>query len=238
MAASLAVLLLNYKRPQNIGRIVQAARTGLPEAPILLLDQAETDALRRRNDIPWTELWYRRAAQNKGAGARVPLAAQLPFDRYIAIDDDIFFTPAQVAELAAALAAEPDRAHGVAGQRIEVHEGQVRLQDFISGVDAAVSVLNMAYAFTRTQAQGAIALAARLGWPRWDEIGPLDDIFLSCAAAKPAACHNLGSVETCPSADDPSVAVWMTKGFRELRLEAVQRLVAGREVGVFMPAPR
>ena len=64
MAPSLAVILLNYKRPQNIGAIVGGVRAGLPDAPIFLFDQAERDDLRRRADIAWSEVWYQRARRN------------------------------------------------------------------------------------------------------------------------------------------------------------------------------
>ena len=70
MTPSVAVILLNYKRPQNLGLIAGAARAALPEAPILILDQADADELRHRADIPWSEVWFQRAAKNRGAGAR------------------------------------------------------------------------------------------------------------------------------------------------------------------------
>src|ERR1700677_4675098 len=84
MTPSIAVIILNYKRPQNIGAIVRAAREALPEAAIFILDQGETDTLRERDDIPCGEVWLQRAEVNTGAGARVPLASRLPFDLYIA----------------------------------------------------------------------------------------------------------------------------------------------------------
>jgi hypothetical protein len=113
MTSSMAVIVLNYKRPQNIGRIADAAREALPDAPIFIIDQGEPDALRARGDIPWSEVWLQRAEVNRGAGARVPLASRLPFDFYIAIDDDVFLTPGQIGRLAELMRAEPDRAHGI-----------------------------------------------------------------------------------------------------------------------------
>lgn len=77
MTSSIAVIILNYKRPQNIGAIVRAARAALPEAAIFILDQGESDTLRERDDIPRAEVWLQRAEVNTGAGARVPLASRL-----------------------------------------------------------------------------------------------------------------------------------------------------------------
>jgi hypothetical protein len=55
MTSSLAVILLNYKRPQNIGRIARSARDALPDAPILVYDQGGQADFRERGDVPWDE---------------------------------------------------------------------------------------------------------------------------------------------------------------------------------------
>ncbi len=235
MALSLAVVLLNYRRPQNIGRLVDAARAALPTAPIFILDQGDDEAFREREDIAWNEVRYERAAVNRGAGARVPLAASQPFDLWLAIDDDTFLTPAQIAALAARLAAEPDRAHGVRGERLEYENGGFGFRSALEVVDAKLSILNQVYAFSRGQAERAIALAASLGWPAWDEIGPIDDILLSCASAKPPLCHDLGPFEICPTANTPGIAVWKRDDFRERRAEAARRLLARQAIAVFAP---
>ena len=52
MSPSLAVILLNYKRPQNLGAITSAARQALPDAAIYVLDQAEREEMRWRDETP------------------------------------------------------------------------------------------------------------------------------------------------------------------------------------------
>ncbi len=235
MAPSLAVIILNYRRPQNIGRIVAAAREALPEAAIFILDQAEADDLKARDDVAWDEVWLQRALVNKGAGARVPLAASLPFEHFLAIDDDTFLTPRQIAALVDRLRADPDRAHGVFGQRLEPFEGSVGLRNELSRIDAALSILNQVYAFSRSHAAAAIELSARVGFASWDAVGPTDDIFLSCALAKPPLCHDLGAIEVCPSWNQRGVAVWRTDGFLNVRLEVCHRLVLAKAIAVFSP---
>jgi hypothetical protein len=235
MTPSIAVIILNYKRPQNIGAIVRAARAALPEAAIFILDQAETDTLRERNDIPWGEVWLQRAEENTGAGARVPLASWLPFDFYIAIDDDVFLTPEQIGQLAERLRAEPDRAHGIWGQRLELDQGQIRYRNSLNGVDAAVSILNEVYAFSRGQATAALELSARLGFSSWRDVRVGNDIVLSCASPKPPLCHDLGPLEHCPTSGEPGIAVWKSEGFKEQRLDIVRRLLAIQAIAVFTP---
>jgi hypothetical protein len=63
---TLAVIVQNFKRPQNIGLVVRNARAALPDTPIFLLDQADEPGLRQRGDIPWSEVWYQKAAVNRG----------------------------------------------------------------------------------------------------------------------------------------------------------------------------
>jgi hypothetical protein len=232
---STAVIVLNYKRPQNIGRIATAAREGLPDAPIFILDQGEPDPLAARGDIAWSEVWLRRAEVNRGAGARVPIASRLPFDFYVAIDDDVFLTPGQIARLAELVRAEPDRAHGIWGQRLELDQGEIRYRDSLNRVDAAVSILNEVYAFSRGQAQAALQLSARLGFSSWQDVKVGNDIVLSCAAPKPPLCHDLGPLEHCPTSVEPGIAVWQTAGFSEQRADIVRRLLAIRAIAVFAP---
>jgi len=215
MAPSLAVIILNYRRPQNIGLITRAAREALPDAAIFVLDQADRDGLRERTDVDWDQIWFRQAAVNKGAGVRVPVAAQLPFDHWIAIDDDTLLTPDQIARLAGRLRDEPDRAHGVWGQRLEAIEGQIVFRNAMHGIDAVMSTLNQVYAFSGDQARAAMALSTRLGFASWDEVGPADDFILSCASPKPP--------------------LWKSEGFLEHRVEVTRRLMAAQAIAVFSP---
>ncbi|HZC17789.1 MAG TPA: hypothetical protein VE309_13610 [Caulobacteraceae bacterium] len=231
---SLAVIIQNYRRPQNIGRIVRNAREALREADIFLFDQADED-LRGRDDIPWGEVWFQRAEVNRGAGARVPIAARMGFDLYIAIDDDTFLTPAQIRRLADILVAEPDRVHGVWGQRLEFDRGHLSIRSDITRVNAPLSVVNLTYAFSRPQAAAAIQLSARLGFPAWPNLDPIDDLLLSCASVKPPLCHDLGPTEHCPTSVEPGIATWKEDNFSGRRLEVARKLLALQSIAVFSP---
>jgi hypothetical protein len=232
---TLAVIIQNFKRPQNIALVVRNARAALPDTPIFLLDQADEPGLRLRDDIPWNEVWYQKAAVNRGAGARVPIAASLPVDLYLAIDDDTFLTPEQIATLTQRLLAEPDRAHGIWGQRVELDGGRLKVRSNLGRVDAAISMLNLAYGFSRGQAQAALALAGRLGFAAWPERDPIDDILLSCGSTKAPLCHNVGALAFCATSVTPGIATWKEADFNRRRMEIIQRLAALQAIAIFRP---
>ncbi|MDR3512917.1 MAG: hypothetical protein P4L73_14870 [Caulobacteraceae bacterium] len=227
---------MNYKRPQNIQAITAAARAGLPDAPIFVLDQAERPEDRWRDDDAAAGVWVHRSKVNAGAGARVPLASRLPFDFYVAIDDDIFLQPAQIARLAAIVRSAPGRAHGVWGERLELNDGAVASNGFRTRVDIGVSMLNRVYAFSRAQAAGALALAQKLGFAAWADVGPTDDILLSCGGLNPPRCHDLGEFGECPTSNTPGVAVWKSQGFTNRRVDVVTRLIDAKAIAVYRPA--
>jgi hypothetical protein len=165
----------------------------------------------------------------------VPFAASLPFDLYLAIDDDIFMTPAQVATLTQRLLAEPDRAHGVWGQRVELEAGSLKIRSDLGQVDAAFSILNIAYGFSRAQAQAALALAGRLGFPAWPDRDPIDDILLSCGSTKAPLCHNVGALAFCATSVTPGIATWKEADFNARRMEIVHRLAELQAIAIFRP---
>jgi hypothetical protein len=235
MSPSLAVIILNYRRPQNIGAIVDTARAALPDAPIFVLDQADQPGLRERTDVAWDEVWFQRAQMNRGPGVRIALAAQLPFDHWLAIDDDTFLTAGQIRSLVERFRAEPDRAHGISGQRIELNGTVVDFRNAMREMDAAMSTLNLVYAFSRSQAQAAMALSDRLGFAAWDDIGPIDDFLLSCASPKPPLCHNLGAVAICETSNEPGIALWQSGGFYRQRVEIARKLMTAQAIAVFSP---
>lgn len=230
VSPTVAVIILNWRRPQNIGRIVRAAADALPEACIFVLDQAEApNSLEGRHDVPWHLMW-RRTRQNGGSAARIELAAALPFDHYLCIDDDLFLTVAQIKALMFMLAKEPGRAHGVWGQVVMSNaEGKYQLFDGIVGRNTEVSFLNQVYAFAKVQAQEAMVLASLAGFKSWDDVRFCDDILLSCSGEACPRLHDFGQLEHCPTSNEPGIAEWKREGFHDRRLElAGEMLRLGR----------
>ena len=220
---STAVILLNYRRPYNIGRIASVVASALPDAGIFILDQSGSSQLQGRNDVPWSRVWFRRAFDNTGAGARIQLAANLPFARFLAIDDDVFLDPEQITRLEAALVRDPGRVHGTIGQSVYIEDGEYRV---IRGVRSGpVSFVNMVYGFSRLHAKATIALSKELGFPTWSQVRYGDDILLSSASALAPMCHDLGPIRICSSSETPGIAIMQADGFVAARRAILRRLL-------------
>jgi hypothetical protein len=228
-AATTAVILLNWKRPQNIGRLVRTAHEALPEAAIFVVDQAEgPDRLAARDDVPLELCWLRSQA-NAGCGARIKLAAELPFDHFLCTDDDLFLSAEQIRALIGKLRDEPERAHGIIGQRL-IRTGPDKYRvSFVQG-DQEVSILNQIYAFTGARARATLELGRSAGYRDWSEVMCTDDILLSCAGPGAPRSHDLGPWEQCPTASAQEVATYQAAGFHDERTELLKRLIAGGRV--------
>jgi hypothetical protein len=233
--ATLAVVVLNYRRPQNIGRIAAGAREALPDAPIFVLDNSEDPHFRERDDVPWGEVWLQTPPRNLGAAARLVLTSQLPFDHYLAIDDDLFLTLGQAKALARAVEQEPDRVHGLAGQRLEQRDGSIRAGTMMTQVQGQVSILNMVYAFSRPQAVVAAGRIEQMGFTDLREASVLDDILLSSSSPKPPMCHDLGPLSRCPTCDADGIAQWRGATFSPGRKAVISKLLALNALAVFEP---
>ncbi len=192
-----------------------------------MLDQAEApNSLEGRHDVPWHLIW-RQPRPNGGPGARIELAAALPFDHYLCIDDDVFLTAAQIKMLMFMQSKEPGRAHGVWGQVVfSDAEGKYQLLDGIIRRNADVSFLNQVYAFTKVQAQEAMVLASLAGFESWVDVRFGDDLLLSCSGEAAPRIHDLGPLEQCPTANEPGIAQWKQAGFREQRLELAAKMLS------------
>lgn len=229
--ASADAVILNYKRPGNIGRIVDACLACPAIDRVHVIDQA---AAEQQLCPPGADRIVYSRQPNIGAARRVSYSARLDCRLVIGIDDDIFPTAEQIGALIARSGRFPARVHGVEGQEIVAADGMLRLSWGIKQVDRLVDVINRIYVFSPRQAQRAIALGNLLGL-RWNALGPLDDILLSVAPVERPLCHDIGAIADCESSRDPATAVSKQRGFHRARLELVRRL---RGVGFFGGLPQ
>ena len=216
-------IILNFKRPQNIRRIVEACFASGAVDQVHVIDQAadgETAA-----DLPAGDRIVHIRRPNIGAGRRLIYGLKLVGERIIAIDDDVFLTPEQIAGLLERAAADPARVHGIGGQDMVVTDNKLTLSFNVRGVDRPVDILNRVYAFSPAQAKRALALAQMFGFG-WQRLTQVDDIFMSVAAAEKPMCHDLGEIESCPTSNEDGTAISKQPGFYRARLQLVGKLRA------------
>lgn len=160
-----------------------------------------------------------------GPVCRYFTAHEQPGSAFLSVDDDLFLAPSQINALAAALEAEPDRAHGVYGQHYLGPEKG--FTDNVLRCDGEVDVLNRAYAFTRAHLQTYLRLLDTLGIHSPEALMELDDdIPLSFVGQRRPRCHDLGAFCDCPSEHSSSGARWRRDRAASLRLDLFERLRA------------
>jgi hypothetical protein len=220
-----AAIVLSYKRPQNIGRLVETLSEALPGSAIFVIDHGQgEDRLTGRDDIAWDRCWLR-TQDNAGTGFRFELAADWPFENYLCVDDDTFLTVRQIRALMLKLTQEPDRAHGVTGQLLSKNgSGEFRLADCVNH-NTPISVLNRVYAYTRTTAMHASKLAEVVGYRSWRDVFQTDDILLSCAGPLPPRVHDLGPFEECSTTSAEGIALHRGEEFNEERISLMKTLI-------------
>lgn len=225
------VILLNYKRPQNLPRIVSACLRSDHRPDVYVLDNAPDDSLSAaldelRQNLPAARerLRYRPLRENRGSGERYAFAASLDYDAFVCIDDDIFLTPAQIDALFAAYAADPRCVHGIWGERMTIRNREIFLLNNVHGRETRVRIVNRVYAFGRAQAQKACELLAALGHSDWLSLGPGSDIVLSYSGEHSPMVHDVGPIMSCETSDAPGIAVWRRDDFKERRNTLLNRL--------------
>jgi hypothetical protein len=153
---------------------------------------------------------------------RFKLAAEMPFEHYLCIDDDVFLSVNQIRRLMRKLEEAPEAAHGVGGMIVAVH-AEEKLCFSFTNREGPISVLSEVYAFTRQRAEEAMRLAVTLGYGRWEDIGLTDDLLLS--GAGPSVVHNFGEVRKCSTRSDERMAVHRREQFDADRRKAYGRLL-------------
>ena len=231
-ADDLAVIVMNYRRPQNIAGICRTVMDALPQATVFVLDQADDEKKTVRDELP-PKVWYCRR-KNVGPIARLMVAAALPFQRYLAIDDDLFLTETQLRQLARHYETAPGRIHGIWGQKVEINGKRLRVRNSILEQDAEVSILNQAYAFSRAHAAGALALIAATDFDA-EEIRNCDDILLSSASERAPMCHDLGTLAVCPTSNQVGIGLGTERSFHETRARLLVNLLKLGKLHGFPP---
>lgn len=204
------VVLLSYRRPQNIEWIVRGyLKCDFVTRVIVSNNNPAIDlTCHLRLDDPRIELIQQTALTRQGM--RFSLAAERGDENrfFLSPDDDIFLYPGQIETLFRGLVAAPAVPHGIQG---EVRREKALLPHYpfqlaVTG-DGLVDHLLGYYAFTREQARRCVELYGVLGWGDPSSVGNGEDIVLSFSGAGRPRIHHVGGFLQCASWQT-EVATW------------------------------
>ena len=241
----LTVIILNYRRPQNVAPIVRSLLRCSFVSRIIVCNNDPSYPMRTWLGCADERLEIVDEPMNMGCVRRFEVARERPGDYFLALDDDVFLWPWQVKRLFTYLVQDPDVPHGLFGEYILL---DYQLRGEIKYQDVSVDILSRVYAFTRQHVDMFWRLVAELGLdgdfglPYDGEYTPQvreqigatnfrsygDDIILSFSGKGRPVIHNIGRILCCPTGITPGVAAWKQSGFLSYRTTLVRRLVALR----------
>jgi hypothetical protein len=152
-------------------------------------------------------------------------AAQDDARFFLAVDDDLFLFPHQLAALMQSLLQDPSIPHGVVGQ-IRTDTGE--WLHHRTG-DRVVDVLNRAYAFTADHIYRYMQILDRLGYSSDEAKAQLpfgSDMILSKSGKDRPRIHDVGRLLSCPTNAKPGIARFKDAGFSAFREKLWSELAA------------
>lgn len=193
---SATVVLLSWRRAPNLNLLVMlAARAPFVEC---VLVSNNNPAVRIADHVTFRDrkIRLRDQPQETMAGSRFPFALSHPAQRFIFIDDDVFFTPRQLTLLYQAMVARPDVPHGFRGALVvEPDDPSPSEQTIVC--DQEVQYLFGAYLCTRAIVERYISLSSSIGIVDHEKLRAGCDLILSMAGASAPIVHAIGPVVEC-----------------------------------------
>jgi hypothetical protein len=226
MFSSVVAIVLSYNRPNNIPGVLQGVIQSRYVSEVIVSNNNPSAELPPLPPDRRIAIVYQQ--QHMPAALRFFMAANLNAEAFICIDDDLFLSGDQIDRLLEHLFDDPSVPHGGpwAQRLLQCVDGSPRLKGWYYP-DSAVDVLNRAYAFTKAHATRFSALSKLIGHPTVEVAGPWDDVILSHCGNRQPQAHDLGPWGSCPTSNDPEVALWLQPGFSERRMEIFWRLREG-----------
>ncbi len=232
-----SVILLSYKRPGNIDKILSSVVLCDFVDEIIISNNNPEVALERYLHVSDPRIRVINQPQRRYPSVRLELSRETSSPYIIAIDDDLFPSPKQLRTLFEALLADPGVPHGFAGHvypETPPRECRTRF-----GNNSAVEALIWIFAYTREHADNYFRLLERMGQIN-SELRYNEDVPLSFAGTGPARIHAVGRVWCCPSSCEEGVATFREGGFHEHRAALVGTLreLTGLRVDALPDLPR
>ena len=210
-------ILLSYKRPQNIDVITRLLLQTPSIAKVIISNNNPDFRMCDWLSIQDPRLHVIEQPIHRQCDIRFGIAArETTYDKFLAVDDDLFLKPSQMEVLCSSLRADPSRPCGISGflydswRGMKYHNIHHRTQ-YVDG-------LNRVYAFTSKHVEGFRQLIRDTAFFTTHSVCYCDDLFLSFSAGKPKVMYT-GAYLDCPSQSERGVALWREPEFFSFRLK-------------------
>lgn len=216
----LTVIVLNHKRPQNVGQIARYALRAGFVARVIVSNNSQAYRMADHVDVQDPRLLLIDQPEPSGVGISLELARAHPARYYLRIDDDIFLHPAQLQWIYWNLRNHAEQPHGIFGAAHAPGGGPSPQWPFVHRrhVTGPIDILNGLFAFTDRHLSEYFRLCALLGIVDQRALMNGEDIVLSFSGDRRPLAHHIGPVWECASEAKPGVALHLTRpGFYEER---------------------
>ncbi|MDX9964228.1 glycosyltransferase family A protein [Desulfobacter postgatei] len=206
---NLTVILLNHKRPENIGCIAQYILQSGFVGRLVISNNSQDYPIEKYVKIKDPRLVLINQKDPSGVGVRFVLAQQYPSQYYICVDDDIFLHPSQLQWIYWNLRHIKDRPHGIFGAVYEPGDEQEKEWPFVHRRNrtSSIDILNGLFAFSKRHLDEYFKICKLLGIEDPKSLMNGEDIILSFTGDKKPLIHNIGPIWECASASVPGVAL-------------------------------
>jgi len=216
----LAVILLSYRRPKNIDKILSSLVLCEFIDEIILSNNNPEFPIEKYLHIQDPRLRIINQPERRYPSYRLELSLEAKSEFLLAIDDDVFPEPEQILGLFEILLETPSLPHGVGGQ---VFSEDLTKAEEIAGRDTPVESLMWLFAYTREHVMKYFEMLNTL---RIDnrQLDSSEDVPLSFTGESFALIHDLGPVFRCPTSTKAGVATLQTPGFFQQRTRLVRQM--------------
>lgn len=209
----LTVIVLNHKRPQNVGQIAQyVLRSGFV-GRMIISNNSQAYRIADYVKVRDPRLVLIDQPEPSGVGISLEIARDYDAQYYVRVDDDIFLHPAQLQWVYWNLRHYPERAHGIFGAAFTPGRDPSKEWPFVHRRNASgpIDILNGLFAFTRKHLDEYFRLCPLLGIDNQRTLMNGEDIVLSFSGDCKPMIHNIGPIWECASEASPGVALHQTR---------------------------
>lgn len=209
----LTVIVLNHKRPENVGQIAQYVLRAGFVGRLIISNNSQDYPIGQFIKVRDPRLVLLDQPEPSGVGISFELARDYPSRYYLRVDDDIFLHPAQLQWLYWSLRQSADRPHGIFGAAFSADKTPELEWPFVHRRNACmpVDILNGLFAFTRAHLEEYFRLCALLGIADQKTLMNGEDIVLSFSGDRKPLIHPIGQIWECASEASPGVALHQSR---------------------------